>query len=170
MAAIEKETLILNAQQLDQKILRMAYEIYEHNVTRKDIVLAGISDNGYLLANMINEHLKAISPIKTTTVKVDINKEEPLKDEIKIPLEPKELKNQSIIIIDDVLNSGRTVAFVLKSFLDVRVNKIEVGIMINRTHKAFPIYPKYVGYQLATTINEHIDVKLKGKNKGVYLY
>ncbi len=170
MATKEQETPILTGAQLDQRILRMAYEIYEHNVTLKDIILAGISDNGYLLAQMINEHLEQISPIKTTVVKVDINKKEPLKDEIKIPLEPKELKNQSIVIIDDVLNSGRTVAFVLKSFLYVRVNKIEVAIMVNRTHKAFPIYPKYVGYKLATTINEHIEVKLKGKDKGVYLY
>lgn len=167
---VQEETLILDGSQMKQRLVRMAFEIYEHNIDRKDIILAGISDNGFQLAKELDKELEKISPIKTSVVKVDINKEEPLKDEIQIPLSEKELKNQSIVIIDDVLNSGRTAAFVLKSFLNVNIRKIEVAVLVNRTHKAFPIFPKYVGYELATTINEHVDVKLKGTDKGVYLY
>ncbi|MFY0628042.1 MAG: phosphoribosyltransferase [Reichenbachiella sp.] len=166
----KEETLILTGSQMDQRMIRMAYEIYEHNIGIKDIILAGVSENGHKLAKQINKELNKISPIETTIVKVDINKKAPLKEEIQIPLTTAELKNQSVVIIDDVLNSGRTIAFILKSFLHVQVKKIEVAVMINRTHKAFPIYPKYVGYRLATTINEHVDVKLSGKEKGVYLY
>ena len=165
-----EKTLILTEAQIKQRIIRMAYEIYEHNIERKKIILAGVSGNGYKIAELINDELAKISPISTNLVKVDINKEEPLKEEIQITLTNKELENQSIVIIDDVLNSGRTVAFVLKAFLDVHVKKIEVATMINRSHKSFPIYPKYVGYELATTINEHIEVVVHGENQGAYLF
>lgn len=166
----KEETLILEGRKMDQRMIRMAYEIYEHNIGLKDIVLAGVSENGYLLAKKICKEFNKISPTETMVVKIDINKKEPLKDEIQIPLTDKELKNQTVVIVDDVLNSGRTIAFVIKSFLDVHIKKIEVAVMVNRTHKAFPIFPKYVGYKLATTINEHVNVKLQGKDKGIYLY
>lgn len=166
----DEKTLILNDEQIDQRIIRMAYEIYEYNIDRKKIILAGVSENGYKIASLINDKLHKISEISANIVKVDINKEQPLKDEIQIPLTKKELENQSIVIVDDVLNSGRTVAFVLKAFLNVHVKKIEVATIINRSHKAFPIYPKYVGYELATTINEHVEVVVEGQNKGAYLY
>ncbi|WP_109831582.1 phosphoribosyltransferase family protein [Reichenbachiella versicolor] len=165
-----EKTLILDSEQIDQRIIRMAYEIYEHNIERKKLILAGVSDNGFKIASLINDQLSIISEITTNIVKVDINKEQPLKEEIQIPLTKKELENQSIIIIDDVLNSGRTVAFVLKAFLNVHVKKIEVATIINRSHKAFPIYPKYVGYELATTINEHVEVIVSGNDKGAFLY
>ncbi len=167
---IKQETLILNAAQMDQRIIRMAYEVYEHNIGLKDIIIAGVSDRGYELAKMICKEFNKISPTETKVVKVDINKEQPLKDKIQIPLTDKELTNQSVVIVDDVLNSGRTIAFVIKPFLNVKIKKIELAVMINRTHKAFPIFPKYVGYELATTINEHVDVRLSGKDKGVYLF
>lgn len=167
---VKEQTVILKPAQIDQRIVRMAYEIYEHNIDRKDIILAGISDNGHLFASLLDEEIKKISKIRTKVVKVDINKEEPLKEEIQIPLKKKELEGQSVVIIDDVLNSGRTVAFVMKSFLKVHIRKIEVAVMINRTHKSFPVFAKYTGYELATTINEHVDVKLSGNEKGAYLY
>ena len=166
----DEKTLILTSEQIDQRIIRMAYEIYEHNIDRKKIILAGVSDNGFKIANLIDAQLSTISDIQTNIVKVDINKEQPLKEEIQIPLTKKELQNQSVVIVDDVLNSGRTVAFVLKAFLDVHVKKTEVGTIVNRSHKSFPIYPKYVGYELATTINEHVEVVVEGKNKGAFLY
>lgn len=166
----KEQNVILNATQIDQRIVRMAYEIYEHNLDQKHLIMAGVSENGFLLASMISEALKKISPLETSIIKVDINKKAPFTEDIQIHLSKKELDKKTIVLFDDVLNSGKTIAFTLKAFLNANIKKIEVAVMVNRSHKSFPIYPKYKGYELATTINEHVDVVLQGKDKGVFLY
>lgn len=163
------QDLILNGAQIDQRITRIAYQIYENHLEEKHLILAGVSDNGKLFAQMLETALKKISDQKYTVGKVDINKEAPLSEEIALDLEDKELIKKPVILIDDVLNSGRTAAFALKTLLKTNVKKIEVAVMVNRSHKSFPIYPKYSGYQLATTISEHVTVVFEGKEKGVYL-
>lgn len=166
----KEQNVILNAVQIDQRIVRMAYEIYEHNLDQKHLIMAGVSENGFRLASMISQEVKKISPLKTDILKVDINKKAPFTEDIQIHLSKKELDKKAIVLFDDVLNSGKTIAFTLKAFLNANIKKIEVAVMVNRSHKAFPIYPKYKGYELATSINEHVDVILEGENKGVFLY
>ncbi|MEO9967566.1 MAG: phosphoribosyltransferase family protein [Reichenbachiella sp.] len=167
----KNKNLILNAIQIDQRIVRMAYEIYENNLGEKHLIMAGVSENGFLFASKMSEALEEISPLKTSVVRVDINKAAPFTDEVQLnDVAEKELEKKSIVLFDDVLNSGKTAAFALKAFLNTNIKKIEVAVMVNRSHKAFPIYAKYKGYELATTINEHVEVILKGKDKGVYLY
>ncbi|MBU2888016.1 hypothetical protein KO507_19780 [Gilvimarinus agarilyticus] len=163
------QDLILDAAQIDQRIIRMAYQIYENHMDEKHLILAGVSENGREFALLLEKELKKISDLTYTVGKVDINKKSPLSDEIALDLDDKELVKKSVILIDDVLNSGKTAAFALKALLKVNVKQIDVAVMVNRSHKAFPIYPKYTGYELATTIHEHVTVTFKGKEKGVYL-
>src|ERR1700749_3548079 len=111
------KTLILNSKQIEQKINRIAYELYENNYDEKEIIIAGIADNGYILAKRIADVLQKISPIKTELIEITINKENPLVDEIKTTLTDKELKNKVIVLVDDVLNSGKTLIFGAKPFL-----------------------------------------------------
>lgn len=168
MIMTAEKDLILDKKQIDQKLKRIAYEIYENNITEKKIVLAGISDNGYIMSSVIEKELNKISPLKVETLKISIDKNAPSTSEIKLS-DDIDFTNKSVILLDDVLNTGKTIAFTLKTFLSTNVKKIEVGVLVNRSHKLFPIYPKYIGYELATTFNEHVEVLLK-KNKGVYLY
>ncbi|PIB36538.1 hypothetical protein BFP72_14585 [Reichenbachiella sp. 5M10] len=163
------QDLILDAAQIDQRIIRMAYQIYEHHLDEKHLILAGVSDNGHDFAKLLEKELKKISTLTLTVGKVDINKEAPFSEEIALDLDDKQLVKKSVILIDDVLNSGKTAAFALKALLTVNVKKIEVAVMVNRSHKSFPIYPKYTGYELTTTISEHVTVHFLGKEKGVYL-
>lgn len=163
------ENLILDDKQIDQRILRIAYQIYENNVNEKKVILAGVSDNGIVFANLIKDELEEISPLECIAVRVDINKKAPFKDDIFVDIDDKEMSRTAVILIDDVLNSGKTAAFALKAFLNTNIKKIELAVMVNRSHKQFPISPKYAGYEMATTITEHVEVVLQGKNKGVYL-
>lgn len=163
------QDLILNAAQIDQRIIRIAYQIYEHNITEKEVILAGVTDNGHFLAKLIASELNKISDTHVKIGKVDIDKNSPSTNEVSINLEEKELSKKCVVLVDDVLKSGKTAAYALKALLHVNVKKIEVAVMVNRSHKSFPINSKYTGYELATTMNEHIEVKLKGKDKGVYL-
>lgn len=166
---VSEKNLVLTKKQLDQRIKRVAYEIYENNLEEKELVLAGVSDNGFILAKMIRKQLSIIAPTKIDIVKISINKEAPFNDAIEINYPEEDLNQRSVILIDDVLNTGKTIAFALKAFLNTNTRKIEVAVMVNRSHKLFPIYPKYTGYELATTFNEHVEVKLDG-DRGVYLY
>lgn len=160
--------MILDARQVQQKIKRMAFEIYEHNFKEKNVVIAGIDGQGYILAQLLLKHLQEISPLECKLVKVSLDKLSPLQSEVTLDCELKDLKKKCIILVDDVLNTGRTFAYGMKPFLNIEVKKIETAVLVNRSHTLFPIYPQYTGYELATTIKDHVAVNL-GKETAVYL-
>lgn len=165
---VAEKSLILDAAQVKQKIRRMAYEIYEHNFKEKNIVIAGIEGQGYVLAKLLVKEIEAISPLEAILVKVSLDKLAPQQSEVSLDTEIKTLRKKCIILVDDVLNTGRTFAYGLKPFLDIEVKKIEVAVLVNRSHTLFPLYPQYTGYELSTTIRDHVEVVL-GKETAVYL-
>jgi pyrimidine operon attenuation protein / uracil phosphoribosyltransferase len=165
---IVEKTLILNAAEIKQKIRRMAFEIYEHNFKEKTVVIAGIEGQGYVLAKLLAKEVEGISDLKITLVKVAIDKNLPMQSEVTLDCDLKEIKKKCIVLVDDVLNTGRTFAYGLKPFLNTEVKKLEIAVLVNRSHTLFPIYPQYTGYELATTLREHVEVIL-GKESAVYL-
>jgi len=168
MSEVSEKSLVLNSIQVIQKIRRIAYEIYENNFSEKSIVLAGIDGQGYALAKTLAKQLEAISPLGIVLVKVSLDKLAPVQSEVTVDVPTKELKKKCIILIDDVLNTGRTLAYSLKPFTAVEIKKIEVAVLVNRSHTLFPIVPTYSGYKLATTLTDHVEVKL-GNEASVYL-
>lgn len=168
MTATTDQIVVLTASQMDQKIRRMAYEIYESNYGTNELILAGICEQGETLAKKLAAILEEISAIKTQVIMVPLDKKKPSNpmpdDSI-----PQKLTNKVVVMVDDVLNTGKTLAYSLKPFLDKKIKRIEVAVLVNRSHTAFPISPQYTGYELSTTLSEHIVVKMAGKDKGVYL-
>ncbi|MDO1450089.1 phosphoribosyltransferase family protein [Rhodocytophaga aerolata] len=163
-------TLILTQKQTLQKIKRIAYEVYENNFQEDEIILAGIYDKGYLFAKLLQQELKAISPIKVTLVKVSLDKLAPLQSDIFLDCDTSLLRNKVVILLDDVLNTGRTLVYSLKPFLNVEIKKLSTAVIVDRNHKQFPISADYIGYALSTTIQEHIEVVLEDEERfGVYL-
>lgn len=167
---IKKSALILDNRQLVQKIKRIAYEIYEDNFSETELVIAGIDGTGYIFAEMLAEFLDEISPFKITLTKVSLNKAEPLKSAVALDQDLQKMNGKCIVITDDVLNTGKTFLQSLKPFLNVDVKKIQTAVLVNRSHKQFPIAADYTGYELSTTINEHVKVSLEKDTMGVYLY
>jgi len=157
---VADKTLILDTRQVKQKIKRMAYEIFEHNFKEKGIVIAGIEGQGYILAKLLAKEVENISSLEIKLVKISLDKIAPQQSEIKLDCDLKELKKKCIIMVDDVLNTGRTFAYGMKPFLTIEVKKIETAVLVNRSHTLFPIYPQYTGYELATTIKDHVEVNL----------
>jgi pyrimidine operon attenuation protein / uracil phosphoribosyltransferase len=165
---IGEKNLILDSSEVKQKIRRMAYEIYEHNFKEKSIVIAGIEGQGYILAQHLVKELESISPLQGKLVKVTLDKSAPQQTEVTLDCDLKVIQKKCIILVDDVLNTGRTFAYGLKPFLDIEVKKIEIAVLVNRSHTLFPVYPQYTGYELSTTIKDHVEVNL-GKETAVYL-
>lgn len=168
MSATETSNRVLDAAKVNQKITRIAYEIIENNFKEKAIVIAGLDGQGYLLAKQLAAELGKISSIKINLVKVSLDKFSPQQSEVKLDAESKDIKKKCIVLVDDVLNTGRTLAYGMKPFLNIEVKKIEVAVLVNRSNTLFPITPTYTGYELATTLTDHVEVVL-GKNASVYL-
>ena len=164
-----KKNLVLEDAQVRQKIRRMAYEIFENNFDEKIIVLAGVAGQGYALAQLLEKELLTISPLQVITAKVMVDKEAPQKSDVSLDMNLDDLKKKVIVLIDDVLNTGRTLAYGMKPFLSIEVKKIEVAVLVNRSHPLFPVQPNYTGYELSTTLTDHVEVVL-GKKSAVYLH
>lgn len=166
---MSKKNLVLEDVQVCQKIRRMAYEIFENNFYEKTIVLAGIEGQGFTLAQLLEKELSTISPLEIITVKVNVDKQAPQKSKVSLNVRSEQLRKKAIILIDDVLNTGRTLAYGMKPFLSIDVKKIEVAVLVNRSHPLFPVQPNYTGYELSTTLTENVVVVL-GKKSAVYLH
>ena len=150
---------ILDEATTGRKLRRMAYEISENNIDEREIILAGIEENGVVIAKQIQNMLAEISDYKTHLINISLNKRNPT--EIRLS-ENTDFNNKVIIIVDDVANSGKTLLFALKPFLEFHPKKIQILVLVERTHKAFSIKPDYVGISLSTTIQEHIFVEVQG--------
>lgn len=165
---VADKNLILDAAQVKQKIRRMAFEIYENNFKEKTLVIAGIDGQGYVLAKQLAKEVQSVAEIEVSLVKVSLDKLAPQQGEVTLDCDIKTIRKKCIIVVDDVLNTGRTLAYGLKPFLDTEVKKIETAVLVNRSHTLFPVYPQYTGYELSTTIKDHVVVEL-GKDAAVYL-
>ncbi|MES2730391.1 MAG: phosphoribosyltransferase family protein [Bacteroidota bacterium] len=163
--------LILTQKQTQQKIKRIAFEIYEHNFAEEEIILAGIYDKGYRFAQLLQAEFNALSPVRSRLVKVSLDKLAPLQGEIELDCDPEILRHKCIVLFDDVLNTGRTLIYSLKPFLSLDIKKLQTAVLVDRGHKLFPVSADYVGYALSTTLNEHVEVILdEGDTFGVYLH
>jgi pyrimidine operon attenuation protein/uracil phosphoribosyltransferase len=159
---------ILDSNQINQKILRLSWQVFEDNFSEKEIVLVGIGEQGLLIAEQVKFHLNTISKLKTTVFMIDVDRNKPY-NKVSTELTENDYKNKVIILIDDVLHSGKTLTYAFKTFLDTSVKKMAVLVLIDRNHNTFPVKANYVGLSLSTTLKEYIEVELKGSNKGVYL-
>ena len=162
------KNIILSHAEINDKIRRIAYQIYENNMNEKEVVLAGIDYNGYLLAKKLKTIISKISPIKPVLCKVIIDKKNP-RNTIITSLKTEEYANKSLVLIDDVLNSGTTLVYGVKHFLDVPLKQFKTAVLVNRNHKKYPVKADFKGISLSTSLKEHIDVVLDGKNYEAYL-
>jgi len=154
---------VLNHDQIRQKVRRLAYQILENNIDQERVYLAGINNNGLHFAKILLEQLEDISSdVSFELLRIRLSPADPLEKEVSLDRPVEDLIDQCIIIVDDVANTGRTIFYALKPLMNILPKKVEVAVLVDRKHKAFPIQVDYVGLSLATTLQEHINVKLKG--------
>lgn len=153
----KEEVLILDDLEIKHKIKRIAYQIYESNVNENHVVLAGILQSGYELAKKLKIELENISDLKITLCEVKVNKKNPLQ-EIQTSLSPEEYQDQSIVLVDDVLNSGTTLIYGVRHFLNVPLKQFKTAVLVDRSHKKYPVKADFKGLSLSTSIHETITV------------
>ena len=159
---------ILSEEVTQRKLLRMAYEILENNFDEKEILFAGIRESGSVMARNIQKLFSGISDISTDIITITLDKKFP--EEVTFSKEIS-FDNKPVILIDDVSNTGRTLLYALKPFLSAHPKKIQTLVLVERTHKIFPVKPYYVGLSVSTTLQEHITVEVKDNQiTGAWLY
>jgi pyrimidine operon attenuation protein/uracil phosphoribosyltransferase len=160
---------ILTHQQIQHKIERIAYQIYEANVSEKEIVVAGIEGGGLLFAKKIMSVLEKITEAKIILCKVTMDKKDPLKSGVSTSLSEKEYANKSVVLVDDVLNSGTTLIYGVHHFLKTPLKQLKTAVLVNRNHKKYPVKADYKGISLSTSLQEHVNVLFEPKKNRVYL-
>jgi pyrimidine operon attenuation protein/uracil phosphoribosyltransferase len=162
-------TLLLNHEQIQQKINRMAYQLFENNFTETELVIAGIEQRGFVLAERIQKALAKFSQQKVSLLSIEVEKDLPYQTFQNKEIDKKIFEHKVVIVIDDVLNSGKTLIYGVNQFLHAPVKKISTLVLIDRNHKRFPINADYVGLSLATTLKQNIKVVFSENNDEAFL-
>lgn len=147
---------ILDKTQIDFKIKRLGLEIAERNVFEASIILVGIAANGLLIANKLKQEIAPYFKGQVSVLPLDFNKKTPHENNIAIS---QDVTNSNVILVDDVANSGRTLTYAVKPFLNALPKSIQTLVLVERTHKLFPISADYVGQSINTTVQDYIEVQ-----------
>lgn len=158
-----KLNTVLDHQAIQHKIKRIAFQIYESNGNEKEVILAGIADNGYKFAERLSHALTDISSIKIILCKVTMDKKSPL-GTVQTSLKSSEYRDKSVVLIDDVLNSGTTLIYGVKHFLEVPLKRFKTAVLVNRNHKKYPVKADFKGISLSTSLQESVRVTFRKGN------
>jgi pyrimidine operon attenuation protein / uracil phosphoribosyltransferase len=150
---------ILTSADISRKLKRMAIEIAENNYAENEIILLGIYDRGLFIAKQLQADLLKQKNWDVIVGEIKIDKKNPLDSAVQILCDV-DLQHKTIIIVDDVANSGKTIFYALKPLMDKQLNKLQLAVLVDRQHKSFPIMPDYVGLSISTTLKEMIHVEI----------
>jgi pyrimidine operon attenuation protein/uracil phosphoribosyltransferase len=165
---LDVKNCILNAESIKRRLRRMAFEVAESNTGESSIVIAGIARNGVVVASNLIDELKKIMDVKIEFATIHLNKRQPMDVSVE---GVDDFNDKVVIIVDDVANSGRTLLYALKPFLNFNPRKIETLVLVERSHKKFPVFSDFVGLSLSTTLQEHITVETDGNTiTGAWLH
>lgn len=156
---------ILTHKEIDQKINRLGHQVLENCFEEPTIFIGGISGNGIKLANALKEIISKESDQNIEVFEIGINKDEPWSEPVKLSIPEEKLKNGYILLVDDVLNSGKTMQYALVKILEQPTKAIKTVALVDRTHRRYPIKADFVGISLSTTLKERVEVELNGQSR-----
>ena len=160
---------ILNNTQIDQKVNRLAHQLLENTFEEETIYIGGIQGNGFELAKRISEIVSRNSDLNVELFDISINKVEPWSEPIQLSIPIEKLKNGYIILVDDVVKSGKTLQYALVEILKFPTKAIKTVTLVDRKHRRFPIKADFVGLSLSTTLMERVEVEFTPDNSKAYL-
>ena len=164
----KKGTLLLDAEKIKLSTRRIAFQILESNFSATEVHLVGIEKNGVIFAQRIKSILEEIAPFKIYFSALTLDKKNPSAP-LHCSQDLNKMNRMSMVVIDDVLNTGSTLMYAVKYLLDFPVNQLKTAVLVNRNHKRYPIKGDFKGISLSTSINEHIEVIFDSDKEGVYL-
>jgi pyrimidine operon attenuation protein/uracil phosphoribosyltransferase len=160
MDTVQTKNRVLGEEDIARRMKRMALEVAERNIEEEELVVMAINGNGEVVADCLVSELRKFSSLRIEALVIRLNKKDP--GEVAFDREIN-LENKVVVVVDDVANTGKTLLYSLKPLLQTRPKKIQTLVLVERSHKLFPIQTDYVGLSIATTLQEHIAVETEGK-------
>ncbi len=160
---------VLTKEVAEQKLQRLALEVAENlEGDNAELIIIGIRNSGKVVAEKIGALLKGHLNVPIKIVSVILNKQMP--KEVFISEPNIDFNNKNVIVMDDVVNSGKTLLYALRPLLYFQPKKIQTLVLVERLHKLFPIKSDYIGLTIATTLEANILVETKdGEIVGAYI-
>ena len=153
-------TRILESEQIERKIQRIARQIAEEFIQADKIHLISIAGNGEPFGNRIADALTSICDIKIESGTLKLKKSAPLENPIELSSDIGALVGEQIIIVDDVLNSGKALMYAVHHILSAGPARVATAVLVDRIHRSFPVRADFCGLSLSTNLKEHIDVTI----------
>ncbi|MDG2426189.1 MAG: phosphoribosyltransferase family protein [Flavobacteriales bacterium] len=169
MSNSEQPTVILDAARIRRSVQRIARQIHEDHHLSDHLVIVGIDGQGTVLADRIASELISITKGNVRSLVLSLHKDDPLNHAISLSEDGATLEGAAVVVVDDVLNSGRTLLYGVRHLLGFSPRSVAACVLVDRIHRRFPIRADYVGKSLSTTFKSHITVRLAGGNKDVAL-
>jgi pyrimidine operon attenuation protein/uracil phosphoribosyltransferase len=163
------KTQILSDKQVKQILKRLAYQVYENNFNEKELVIAGIEGRGVKVAELLCNELAEICKIKLSVTDIVLDKSNPAQKQVILSNNKLSVKEKVVVVVDDVLNTGKTMLYSLIPLVNDKARKIQTLVLVDRNHILFPVKANYVGTALSTTLQEHIEVTISKGKVNVYL-
>ncbi len=160
---------ILEHQEIQFKIRRIAYQIYETFSDEDRIVVAGIEGGGSVFAGRLADILEEITQAEIVRAKIFMDKEDPISSPIRTDVTEEVYRNRCVVVVDVVLNSGTTLMYGVAHFLKTPLKKLKTAVLVNRNHKRYPVKADYKGISLSTSLNEHVRVRFRKNSDAVFL-
>jgi pyrimidine operon attenuation protein / uracil phosphoribosyltransferase len=163
---------ILDATDIDRRVARLSHQILERNYTCEHLWLAGINGQGAVLAQALFSQLLGLEvlPFELGLCLLDVNKRAESQPEVRVEgVDWAALERTTIVLVDDVLNSGRTLCYALSALMGRALGGVQIAVLVERAHRLYPVAATFSGYSLPTTMESHIEVVLEGDKRGVYL-
>jgi len=151
---------IMNHQQIERKINRLAFQIIEHTYGIQTVYIGGVQGNGYVLAEKMIRFIQQQSDQQFVLFEIALHKHHPLQHSIAISIPEQTLNQQTVFLVDDVINSGKTMQYALMKIIQQPVHEVYTAVLIDRQHRKFPIQANFFGLSLSTTLQNHINVSL----------
>ena len=162
-------TQVLSGKEIEQKIDRITRQIIENNFREKNIIIAGINGNGFLIAQKIHKIIAEHGLINASLTEITIQKTAPSDANTALNMDESLVKERVVLVIDDVINSGKTMSFAVRYILGLGAKSIQTAVLVDRKHRTFPISSNYMGVQLSTTLQDRVDVQVSGNEMIAYL-
>lgn len=167
-AMTTKRSQVLDHEHVQRKLQRIAIQLCEENWTAKELVVVGIAPRGAKLAHRLAELIVATGNMRVQLVELSLDKDAPLTGPVKLSAELSTLKERTVVLVDDVLMSGRTMMHAAAHLVQVPLARLTTVVLVDRRHRTYPIRADIVGLTLSTTVQERITVEL-GKRDAVYI-
>ncbi len=163
------KTQILSDKQVKQILKRLAYQVYENNFNEKELIIAGIEGRGVQVAELLCKELAEICKIKLSVTDIVLDKSNPAQKQVILSNNKLSVKDKVVVVVDDVLNTGKTMLYSLIPLVSDKARKIQTLVLVDRNHTSFPVKANYIGTALSTTLQEHIEVNISKGKVNVYL-